>query len=181
MSDVSSSVYPLLRLRRPNNLMPATRPVSAVALFLLWPHVFAENTGALKASVEALSDAKYKKIHSFRKRGPGASARFKRAGGARRDTLSSRLAPQASVVKGHDKVLQMKSPLESLHRFSTKETAKMSLIWISFVDYIPSERIFFSHSYCLIPSVLSKWHKYYEYRKNSSWYMFSKKYNLSWY
>lgn len=151
------------------------------SFFLPCSHIFAENTSALKASVEALSDAKYKKIHSFRKRGPRGSARFKRAGGARRDTLSSRLAPQASVVKGRDKVLQMKSPLESLHRFSTKETAKMSLIWSSFIDCVPSKRISFPRSYCLIPSALSKLYKYYEYRKNSSWYMFSRKYNLSWY
>lgn len=75
--------------------------------------------------------------------GARSSARFKRAGGARRDTLSSRLAPQASVVKGPDKVLQMKSPSESLHRFSTKETAKMSLIWISFVDCSTRGNLFF--------------------------------------
>lgn len=65
--------------------MPATRPVSAVALFLPWPHVFAENTGALKASVEALSDAKYKKIHSFRKRGPGAARARARASKGREE------------------------------------------------------------------------------------------------
>lgn len=170
LQDVRSSslVHPLLRLWRPNNLMPATRPVSAVALFLAMAARFCRKYWRSESARRSVKWCKVQK-DTFIQETRAGSARFKRAGGARRDTLSSRLAPQASFVKGRDKVLQMKSPSESLHRFSTKETAKMSLIWISFVDCVPSKRIFLSHSYCLIPSILSKWHKYYEYRKNSSW------------
>lgn len=64
---------------------------------------------------------------------------FKRAGGSG-DTLSSRLAPQASVVKGRE----IGSPLESLHRIPVKETAKMSIISAGFRRLLhPKVRLFF--------------------------------------
>lgn len=139
----SSSVHPLLRLWRPNNLMPATRPVSAVALFFAMAARFRRKYWPSESVRRSVKWCKVQKGTFIQETGTGSSARFKRAGGARRDTLSSRLAPQASVVKGPDKVLQMKSPSESLHRFSTKETAKMSLIWISFVDCCTRGNLFF--------------------------------------
>lgn len=73
--------------------------------------------------------------------GVRAARASKGAGGTRRDTLSSHLALQASVVKGRE-VLQIGSPSESLHRFPTKETAKMSLISPRFLSpTVPLQRI----------------------------------------
>jgi len=53
---------------RSNNLVPATRPIYAVALRRAAPR-FRRKYEAMKALGRALSDAKYKKVHSFRKRG----------------------------------------------------------------------------------------------------------------
>lgn len=62
----------------------------------------------MKTLGEALSDAKYKKVHWSHLREERGVGCPRKAGGGR---LSSRLAPQASVVKGRE-VLEIASPFE---------------------------------------------------------------------
>lgn len=113
----------------PRTTYPA--PVDAVDA-LGAARIFAESTEthSVKALGEALSDAKYKKVHSFRKNGGCRDAEQRaplkkgEGGEPRRDTLSSRLAPQASVVKGRE-VLQIGSPSERVYIvFPLKEPQK---------------------------------------------------------
>lgn len=100
--------------------MPATRPIYAVLGRAAFPPKVQE---PMKALDQALSDAKYKKVHSFRKRGLLEHASKGREE-SRRDTLSSRLALQASVVKGRE-VLQIGSPSERVYIvFPLKEPQK---------------------------------------------------------
>lgn len=73
--------------------MLTTRPIVVVVC----GRVFGKPTD-VKTFDEALSDAKYKKVHLSHLQGKGDSVFFE----SKRRELSRRLAPQASVVKGRE-------------------------------------------------------------------------------
>ncbi|KAG7201895.1 hypothetical protein KM043_004609 [Ampulex compressa] len=115
-SEESSSVKPSKvdkprALQRALSLRPSLAAISGKAV-------------GMKTLGGALSDAKYKKVHSFgrrgkeRGRGPGTSVKERRTRG-----LSRNLAPQASVVKGRE-VLQIGSTFGVYIVFPLKEPQK---------------------------------------------------------